>query len=379
MRNIWVSRLLAFVSAFALSVVFPAAQTSAVKTLDIYVVDVEGGNATLFVSPSGESLLIDTGNAGAAAVRDAERITAAVKDARLTQIDNLITTHWHGDHFGGMAELAARVPIRNFVDHGPNVQPGAVADEFLQKTYPQLFAKAKHTVATPGMKIPISGLDVLVVTSAGETIKAALSGAGGANAHCANFRPGENNAEDPMSVGTLVTFGKFRTIHLGDLTKNKEFELMCPGNRIGTVDVLLGLHHGVDTSNSEVLVHAIRPRVAIMNNGTRKGGQPEVMKTLYASPGLENVWQMHFSQLSGQEYTVPGMFIANLTDEPLVAMPIGPIAAPPPGPAAPAAPLHNGPAYWLKVSAQPNGSFIVTNGRNGFSKIYRPGLRPASD
>ena len=379
MRNVWVSRLIAFVSALAFSVGLPAAQTRAVKTLDIYVVDVEGGNATLFVSPSGESLLIDTGNAGAAAVRDAERIMAAVKDAGLTRIDNLITTHWHGDHFGGMAELAARVPIRNFIDHGANVQPGAAADEFLQKTYPPLYAKAKHTVATPGMKIPVAGLDVVVVTSAGETIKTALSGAGGVNSYCASFKPGENNAEDPMSVGTHVTFGKFRTIHLGDLTKNKEFELMCPNNRIGTVDVLLGLHHGVDTSNSEVLVHALRPRVAIMNNGTRKGGQPEVMKTLHASPGLENVWQMHFSQLSGQEYTVPGMFIANLTDEPLAAMPIGPIAAPPPGPGASPAPLHNGTAYWIKVSAQPDGSFIVTNGRNGFNKNYRAGLKSGTN
>src|SRR5262245_20768363 len=379
MRNVWVRRLMAFVSALALSVVFPAAQARAVKTLDIYVVDVEGGNATLFVSPSGESLLIDTGNAGAAAVRDAERIMAAVRDAGLTRIDNLITTHWHGDHFGGMAELAARVPIRNFIDHGANVQPGAAADEFLQKTYPPLYAKAKHTVATAGMKIPVAGLDVVVVTSAGETIKTALWGGGGANSYCASFKPGENNAEDPMSVGTHVTCGKFRTIDLGDLTKNKEFELMCPTNLIGEVDVLLGLHHGDDTSNSEVLVHALRPRVAIMNNGTRKGGQPEVMKTLHASPGLENVWQMHFSQLSGQEYTVPGVFIANLTDEPLAAMPIGPIAAPQPGPGAPPAPLHNGIAYWIKVSAQPDGSFMVSNLRNGFNKNYRAGLKAGTN
>src|SRR6267142_5877214 len=172
---------IALVFALTLSVVCPAAQTRAVKTLDIYVVDVEGGNATLFVSPSGESLLIDTGNAGAAAVRDAERILAAVRDARLAQIDHLVTTHWHGDHFGGMAELAARVPIRDFIDHGPNVQPAAAADAFLQTTYPQLYAKAKHTVARPGIKIPVAGLDVLVVTSAGETTKAALAGAGRAN------------------------------------------------------------------------------------------------------------------------------------------------------------------------------------------------------
>jgi competence protein ComEC len=366
---------MAFLLALALSVV-PAAETRAVRTLDIYVVDVEGGNATLFVSPSGESMLIDSGNAGAAAVRDAERIMAAVKDAGLTQIDNLITTHWHGDHFGGMAELAARVPIRNFIDHGPNVQPGAAADEFLRKTYPDLYARAKHTVVKPGNKISVAGLDVLVVASAGETIKTALPGAGRANSYCASFKPGENNAEDPMSVGTYVTFGRFRAIHLGDLTKNKEFELMCPNNRIGTVDVLLGLHHGVDSSNSEVLVHALRPRVAIMNNGTRKGGQVDVMKTLHSSPGLEDLWQMHFSQLSGQEYTVPGLFIANVLDEPLAAMPVAPISAPPPGPDAPPAPVHNGRAYWIKVSARTDGSFTVTNARNGFSKSYSTPVKP---
>jgi beta-lactamase superfamily II metal-dependent hydrolase len=348
-----------------------ATQTRTAKTLDIYVVDVEGGNATLLVAPSGESLLIDSGNAGAGAVRDATRIVAAAKDAGLTQIDTLVTTHWHGDHFGGMAELAARIPIRHFIDHGPNVQPGAAADEFLQATYPKLYEKAKHTVAKPGDKVSVAGLNVVVVTSAGETIKAPLAGAGAANPYCASFKPGDNNAEDPMSVGVHVTFGRFRAIHLGDLTKNKEFELMCPSNRIGTVDVFLGLHHGVDTSNSEVMVHAVRPRVAIMNNGTRKGGPPEVMKTLHTSPGLEDLWQTHFSELSGQEYTVPGMFIANLIDEPLPAIPVAPMPAPQPGSGAPPAPVHNGAAYWIKVAAQADGSFTVTNARNGFSKTYR--------
>ena len=369
-RTLRSSVLMALPMSLGLALVLASAQTRVAKTLDIYVVDVEGGNATLFVSPAGESLLIDTGNAGAGAVRDAERIVAAMKDARLTRIDHLITTHWHGDHFGGMAELAARVPIRDFIDHGPNVQPGAAADDFLQKTYPQLHAKATHVVATPGSTVAVAGLNVLVVTSAGQTIKKALAGAGAPNPYCARFKPGENNAEDPMSVGTLVTFGRFRTIHLGDLTKNKEFELMCPNNRIGSVDVLLGLHHGQDTSNSEVLIHALRPRVAIMNNGTRKGGQPEVMKTLYTSPDLEDLWQIHFSQLSGQEYTVPGLFIANGIDEAFPAMPVAPIAAPPPGADAPPPPAHNGTASWIKVTAQSDGSFSVTNARNGFSKKY---------
>src|SRR5258706_2935082 len=207
MKTIWlVASMMCFWAVLA------AAQTRTSKTLDIYVVDVEGGNATLFVSPSGESVLIDSGNGRAAAARDAGRIIAAVKDAGLTRIDNLITTHWHGDHFGGMAELAARIPIGNFVDHGPNVQPAAAADEFLQKTYPALYGKARHTVAKPGSRIAVAGLEVLVVTSAGETIKTSLPGAGRANRYCSSFKPGENNAEDPMSVGTYVTIGKLRAI-----------------------------------------------------------------------------------------------------------------------------------------------------------------------
>jgi hypothetical protein len=129
-------------------------------------------------------------------------------------------------------------------------------------------------------------------------------------------------------------------------------------------------HHGQPISNSEVLVHALRPRVALLNNGTRKGGQPPAMRVLFSSPGLEDLWQLHFSQLSGQEYTVPGVFIANGIDDPLSAMPIEPVAVPPPGPGAPPPPAHNGPAFWLKLSARRDGSFEVTNARNGFRKTY---------
>jgi competence protein ComEC len=356
-------------SFLTLTALFSA--TCFAQALDIYVIDVEGGNATLFVSPTRESLLIDTGNAGAAAARDAGRIMEAVKDAGLQQIDHLIITHWHGDHFGGLAELATKIPIREFIDHGPNVQPGEAADTFLKTVYPSLYEKSKHTVAKPGDKIPMAALDVRVVTSAGETIKTALPGAGKPNPYCSTFKAGDNNAEDPQSVGIFLSYGKFRTIHLGDLTKNKEFELMCPTNRIGSVDVLLGLHHGQASSNSEVLVHALHPRVAIMNDGTRKGGEPDVMKTVHSSPGLEDLWQLHFSILSGQEYTVPGMFIANTIDDQPAALPVAPTPAPQPGPGAPPAPVHNGKAYWIKVSARQDGTFQVTNARNGFTKSYR--------
>lgn len=350
-------------------VAVPAAQTR--SSLDIYLVDVEGGNATLFVSPSGESLLIDTGNGGAAATRDADRIMAAVNDAGLKQIDHLITTHYHGDHFGAMAELAGRIPIRHFIDHGANVQPNPNVDTFLQKTYPGLFEKAKHTITKPGDTVPLAGVEARIVASAGQAIRTPVPGAGRPNPYCAAFKAQEPDpTENAQSVGTHITFGRFRLVHLGDLTWNKEFDLMCPSNRLGTIDLFVVSHHGQPVSNSEVLVHAIHPRVALVNNGTRKGGQPPAMKILYSAPGLEDVWQMHFSLLSGQEYTVPGMFIANVVDEQPAAMPIEATAAPAPGPNVAPPPAHNGAAYWIKVSARRDGSFTVTNARNGFSKTY---------
>ena len=362
-------RRFVWVFAIVIGSALLSGQSRSGKTLDIYVIDVEGGNATLVLSPSGQSLLIDTGNLNGAA-RDADRIMAAVRDAGIRQIDHLAITHWHGDHFGGVAELATRIPIRHFIDHGANVQPNPTVDAFLQTAYPQLYGRSTHTVAKAGDRIAMADLDVRVVSSAGQIIKAPLPGGGGSNPYCASFKPSDNNAEDPQSVVTSITFGNFRTLHPGDLTKNKEFELMCPRSRIGPVDVLLGLHHGQDTSNSEVLVHALHPRVAIMNNGTRKGGGPEVMKVIHSSPGLEDLWQMHFSVLSGQEYTVPGLFIANGVDEQPTTMPIAPVPLPQ-STDAPPPPMHNGSAYWIKVSAQADGTFTVTNSRNGFSKIYQ--------
>jgi beta-lactamase superfamily II metal-dependent hydrolase len=348
------------------------AQNRAAKPLTIYIVDVEGGNATLFVSPTGESLLIDTGNANAAAPRDAGRIMEAVRDAGLTQIDNLIITHWHGDHYGSLAELAKQIPIKHYWDHGPNVQPGQGPDDFLKNVYADLISKAQHTVAKPGDRIALGPANALVVISAGMPI-APLKGAGQRNPECANFQPSDNNMEDPMSVGILMTFGKFKAVHLGDNTRNKEFELACPVNRLGTVDLMLGMHHGQASSNSPVLVHALRPRVAIVNNGTRKGGEPFSMQTMFSSPGLEDVWMMHFSLLSGQEYTVPGAFIANQIDEPDAAIPVAPWTPPPQGQQPPPTPVHNGKAYFIKVTAQPDGTFTVTNTRNSFTKTYRPG------
>jgi competence protein ComEC len=370
------ARTFLFVLAIgACAAALPVAQTRPATTLDIYLIDVEGGNATLFVSPSGESLLIDTGNPGAAAPRDAGRIMAAARDAGIQQIDHLITTHWHGDHFGGMAELASRISIREFIDHGSSVESTPAIDEFLHTTYPTLYGKAKHTIVKPGDRIPLAGVDWRVVASGGVVLNTPLPGAGKANPACAQSKPQDPDpTENAQSVSSFITFGKFRVVHMGDLTWNKEIDLMCPNNRLGTTDLLIVSHHGQSISNSPALVHALRARVAILNNGTRKGGQPEAMKILHSAPGLEDLWQLHFSLLSGQEYTVPGLFIANTVDEQPPAMPIAAIEAPPPGPGAAPPPAHNGTAYWIKVSARQDGSFTVTNARNGFSKTYGPGI-----
>jgi hypothetical protein len=218
--------------------------------------------------------------------------------------------------------------------------------------------------------LAVEGLEWRIVTAQGAAIKAPLASAGQPNVTCATFKPQPDDATDnAQSVGSVVSYGRFRLAHLGDLTWNREFDLMCPSNRIGTVDLFVVSHHGRADSNSDVLVHGLAPRVAIMNNGTRKGGPPEVMKTIYSSPGLEDLWQLHFSVLSGQEFTVPGLFIANTVDKPLTTMPIEPM--PEPGSGAPPAPAHNGPAHWIKVSAHSDGSFSVANTRNGFTKSYR--------
>jgi hypothetical protein len=173
-------------------------------------------------------------------------------------------------------------------------------------------------------------------------------------------------------VGSAIAFGKFRVVQLGDLTWNKELELMCPNNRLGTADLFIISHHGLAISNSPALVHALRPRVIVMNNGIRKGGQPQTMKTVFSSPGLEDLWQVHFSELGGQEYTAPGMFIANPIDTQPLALPIAPMTPPAPVAGQPPAPVpaHNGQAFWIKVSAQTDGTFTVVNGRNAFSKTY---------
>jgi competence protein ComEC len=342
----------------------PAGQARNTKTLDIYVVDTEGGKGTLFVSPSGQSLLIDSGNPGG---RDTDRIMAAVADAGIQRLDFLLSTHYHVDHIGGMQELAKRIPIGHFLDHGPSIEEKEPVAGF-QKAYADLRSKARHTVVQPGFTVPISGLDWRIVTAAGKALKVPLSGGGQSNPLCAQVtrkdsKPNENN----QSVGSVITHGKFRAIDLGDLVWDNELDLMCPNNPIGPVDVYFVSHHGVDTSGSPALVHALGPRVAIMQNGTRKGAAVSAMQILHSSPGLDDIWQLHWSHNGGLEHNSAGVYIANM-DEPATVADVLTAPAAPAGRGSAAA-AHS-PAYWIKVSARTDGTFTVSNTRNRFSKTY---------
>jgi beta-lactamase superfamily II metal-dependent hydrolase len=353
--------LLPMVVLACLTVVRPA-HTDGSKTLDIYSIDVEGGGATLFVSPSGESLLVDAGNPGA---RDADRIAAAVKTAGLSQIDYLVTSHFHSDHVGGAADLAARVPIRTFVDHGSEVHDGSAfrLNDAIFRSYLETRAKGRHLEVKAGQTIPVKGLTVTVVSADGATIGKPLRGGGASNALCRDFvAQDEDVSENARSVGVVVGYGRFHMLNLGDLTWNTERQLVCPNNLLGRMDVYLTTHHGLNLSGPPVLVHAIRPRVAVMNNGPRKGASREAWLTVRNSPGLEDLWQLHYAmqrpgnpafhesgESGGKALNAPDEQIANLDDTP----------------------THT-PAHVLRVSARDDGGFTVTNSRNGFSKTYAP-------
>ncbi len=316
----------------------------AAKMLEMYFVDVEGGQATLIVPPSKQSLLVDTGWPGFNS-RDALRIAAAAKKAGVKEIDYLLITHYHEDHVGGVPQLVAKMHVKTFVDHGEPVEHGPDADR-MYHSYLKARDTGAHLEVKPGDKIPVKDLDVTVLTAAGAEISSPLPGAGQPNPECAKVKPKEPDpSENARSVGILIQFGNFRMIDLGDLTWNKENELVCPNNKIGTVDLYLTTHHGLDQSNSPAIVWALHPRIAIMNNGARKGGSAEAWETVHSSPGLQDLWQVHYAVEGGQEHNVPEAQIANVDDK---------------GDA----------GDWLRVSADANGTITVYNSRNKYEKTY---------
>lgn len=338
-------------------------------TLDIYYIDTEGGQSTLFVSPTGESLLVDTGNAGD---RDLGRIVDTLKVAGVKQIDHMWTTHYHGDHVGSLTALAKQVPIVHFYDHGnPHPMDRVVAPTFLA-SYVEL-SQGKRTTVKPGDKVKMAGLDITTVAAANQFIRTNLNGGGKQNAACTGVAKKDESAytdaDNGESAGFVLTYGRFRTVDLGDLTWNGELDLMCPTNRVGTVDLYLTSHHGLAKSGAPALVYALQPRVVVMNNGTRKGGEPDVFKVLRALPGLEDLWQLHWSYNVGLENT-PATFIANVDDNATIAG----VLVPPQGGGGRGGfgGAAHSPAFLIKVSAQQDGTFSVTNTRTGFTKTYKP-------
>jgi beta-lactamase superfamily II metal-dependent hydrolase len=362
--------------------VFVSAQRGPARPLEIRVIDVEGGKAALYVTPTGQTAVIDTGFPGE---RDLDRLLAAIADAGVKQIDYLVSTHYHVDHIGNLVDLARRVPVGTFVDHGPTVEGPSVPQvapgpdglpltkpreqiDGFQAAYADLYNKAKHLVVKPGDRLPITGVEWRIATSAGQVLKTPpLPGGGKSNPYCAGFTPmagttGLVDPDDAQSIGSVIILGQFRAADFGDMWRTKELELMCPDNPLGTVDLLFASSHGAIASGSLPFVHGLRPRVVLMQNGTRKGGAVEPMKTILSSPGLENLWQMHWSYNAGIEQNTPAQFIANV-DEPTQ------IASVLTGGGGRGNAAHT-PSYWLKVSASPDGSFTITNPRNGFSKMY---------
>ena len=331
--------LFLIICTFFLSFSLPGAE----KALQIFFVDVEGGQATLFVTPSGQSLLVDTGW-GYNGFRDANRIVAAAKLAKIKKIDYVLITHYHSDHVGGVPQLTKKLQVGTFIDHGPNREESK-ASQTLFAEYQAVLGSSEHTLAKPGEHVSLKGMDITLVSADGNVLSQPLPGAGGANQFCSGVaQKAADPSENARSVGMVIDFGKMRIVDLGDLTWNKELALMCPENKLGHADLYVVSHHGLDQSNSPALVHALQPRVAIFDNGSKKGASIAAWDVVKASPKLEDIWQLHFADANSSEHNAGDPFIANIEETDT--------------------------GFYLKVTAHEDGSFEVFNPRNKLQKAY---------
>ncbi len=395
-RAPWGRRCLALFGLAACAILlFRAASAQGAKTLDVYFVDVEGGQAIVFVTPGGESLLLDSGgdfdSDGEPLSRDADRVIDVAKAAGLKRLDYFLVTHYHQDHVAAVPRIAAALPIGTFLDHG--AQRGAELEGErggrVYRDYVATRATGRHTEMRAGDRIQLAGnVQLTAVAAAAKplTKPLGLRGANTPNPLCAEFvrRPDDPTmaaslaAENASSLATAVSFGQFSLLNLGDLVWNQEFDLVCPRNLIGEVSVLVTPIHGISLAGSRTLVHALRPRIAVWNNGAMKGSR-EPIDVVRSSPGFEDLWQLHYLLSRPAirpmgEAVAPGGAANNAPDD-FIANVTGKDGGVPPN-ASMMTPLHNGPsASYIKLSASEDGSFSVTNSRNGFTKRYAASRR----
>jgi competence protein ComEC len=257
-----------------------------------------------------------------------------------------LITHYNEDHVGGVISLLEKVPVGAFIDHGPNREDDP-AGEQRYSAYEKVAAQkgVKRILARPGDVLPIVGMKAVVVSSDGNLIRHPLESGATTNPFCkgGESRPADAT-ENARSVGIEITFGKLKMLDLGDLTWDKEMELVCPVNKLGKVDVYIVSHHGWNHSSSPALVNAIGARVAIMDNGAKKGGSTSVLDTIADAPGMETMWQLHFSEEGGPEHNAEEEYLANLQGG------------------------EDG--HFLELTSMGDGSFDVLNSRTGETKHY---------
>ena len=324
--------------------------------LQIYFVDVEGGQATLMITPAGETVLVDAGYGprGArngippvAAARDAGRIMDAVRDAGINRIDFLIVTHFHPDHVGGVPELAKQIPIGTFVDYGaPLGSDRMTANGF--RNYEPVRAAGRHIEARAGERLPLQGVEATVVSAGGTLLPTPLAEGGRRNPACVDLEDHpEDGTENFRSVGVMFRLGAFRFLNLGDLSGNTLTGLACPVDLLGPVSAYLIAHHGDYDSNVPALYASLQPRVVIMNNGVTRGASPVQFTTIRADRSIEDLWQLHYSHNEGV-VNAADAFIANIDD-------------------------GTETSHWIKLTASADGTFRISNARNGFSRTYGAG------
>jgi beta-lactamase superfamily II metal-dependent hydrolase len=331
--------------------------------LQIYFVDVEGGQATLFVMPDGRSLLFDTGWADYHD-RDADRILAAARQAGITRLDYVLISHYHGDHVGGVPQLAAKIPIGTFFDHGPDREappvPGWQGTRAGYEAYQKILAtgKYKHILLNTGEKLPVKGLDATVVSADGTVIGHPLPGAGAPNPDCGAIdkaAPGlqyPDMTENGRAIAIVIRFGRVRILDPADLTWDRERTLMCPVNTLGHINLFIVGNHGMAGATSPALVYGIAPQVAIMDNGAFKGGGIPALDLICNAPSKPALWQLHYAERAG-EHNTEAPFIANLE-----------------APAGTGPEQVNEKGYMLKVTVNRNGHFAVLNERTGKAQDY---------